>query len=261
MPTVRHLTADIYYEVHGVVGPTLVFAYGRGGNAASWWQQVPHFADRYRIIVFDHRAFGRSVCPLDDFHVKHFAGDLAAVLDESGANRISLVCQSMGGQTGLSFALAFPERVRCLVLACTSGGLVTDAIRERRKTRAANLEEKGFDNLALAPDYFGKAPEMAYLYNQIRGFNTGGGPMALTRNRSPDSELDPARLDGYATPTMLITGENDQLYPPPLLHEVAAMIPGSRVQDLPTVGHSAYFEDAPAFNRVVDDFLTQHADG
>ena len=37
--------ASLYYEVHGK-GPALVFAHGLGGNHASWWQQVPVFADR-----------------------------------------------------------------------------------------------------------------------------------------------------------------------------------------------------------------------
>jgi pimeloyl-ACP methyl ester carboxylesterase len=46
-----------------------------------------------------------------------------------------------------------------------------------------------------------------------------------------------------------------------MLHEVAPQIPGCQVVDLPTVGHSAYFEDAPAFNKTVDAFLAKHAKG
>lgn len=53
--------ARIYYECHGE-GPALVFAHGRGGNAASWCQQVPRFVRDYRVLVFDHRGFGRSRC-------------------------------------------------------------------------------------------------------------------------------------------------------------------------------------------------------
>ena len=43
------------------------------------------------------------------------------------------------------------------------------------------------------------------------------------------------------------------------VHDVAPQIPGCEVCDLPGVGHSAYFEDAPAFNKVVDAYLSQHA--
>ena len=43
MATVESNGATIYYEVHGQ-GEAVVLAHGRGGNGASWWQQVPHFS-------------------------------------------------------------------------------------------------------------------------------------------------------------------------------------------------------------------------
>lgn len=258
MPYAKSHKAEIYYEVHGTNGPALAFAHGRGGNAASWWQQVPHFAGRYRVVVFDHRGFGRSECAPGGFEPKYFADDLAAVLDNAGVGSASLVCQSMGGVTGMAFALANPERADCLVLACTSGGIVTEALAEWREARGSVLEQTGF-KAALAPDYGEREPALAHLYGQIRGFNTGEGPAARARGRGSVSENDPAKLAGYATPTLIVTGETDQIFPPAMLHEVAAMIPGCEVADLPVVGHSAYFEDAPAFNEIVSEFVGRHA--
>ena len=66
MPSIATPDASIHYEVYGE-GPPLVFAHGAGGNRISWWQQVPHFARRYRVIVLDHRGFGRSRCEPGDF--------------------------------------------------------------------------------------------------------------------------------------------------------------------------------------------------
>ena len=66
MPRVQSHGVSIYYEVHGS-GSAVVFAHGMGGNAMSWWQQVPHFARRYRVISFDHRGFARSPCPAPEF--------------------------------------------------------------------------------------------------------------------------------------------------------------------------------------------------
>jgi hypothetical protein len=51
--------AELYYEVHGD-GPPLVLAHGAGGNHMSWWQQVPHFRERYRRVTFAHRGFAPS---------------------------------------------------------------------------------------------------------------------------------------------------------------------------------------------------------
>ena len=67
---------DIYYESRGPAdAPCVIFAHGAGGNAASWWQQVPIFAEKYRVITFDHRAFARSVCSADQFSVLQFEND------------------------------------------------------------------------------------------------------------------------------------------------------------------------------------------
>ena len=59
MPFLERDGARLYYETHGA-GPALVFAHGLGGGHLSWWQQVPHFRDRYTCVVFDHRGFGLS---------------------------------------------------------------------------------------------------------------------------------------------------------------------------------------------------------
>jgi len=262
MPTVHTREAKIYYDVCGPKdAPALVFAHGRGGNAASWWQQVAHFSDRYRCVAFDHRAFGRSTCAPGKVLVRHFVEDLAEVLEEAGVDRMSIVCQSMGGWTGLRFALAHPERVRCLVLANTPGGVMTDALREHGRNRPSTVDNAAFNNYALAPDYHERQPAMGYLFNQIGAFNAGEGPGAWSSMPKDERDLDVARLTGYKTPTMMITGAQDRVFPRALLHEVAPQIPGCEVCDLPVVGHSAYFEDAPAFNKVVDAFLSRHAKG
>lgn len=262
MPTVRSHDATLHYEICGPDGaPALAFAHGRGGNASSWWQQVPHFCDRYRVVVFDHRAFGRSVCAPGQFLVRYFADDLAAILDAAGIKKTSIVCQSMGGWTGLRFALAHPERVRCLVLGNTPGGVMTEALRTHARNRPSTIENAAFNSYALAPDYHKRKPAMGYLYNQIGAFNTGEGPAAWSKLPKGERDLEPAALKGYKTPTLMITGEQDRIFPCAMLHEVAPLIPGCAVVDLPGVGHSAYFEDAPAFNRTVDAFLAKHANG
>ena len=127
MPRVQRPEASIHYEVSGD-GPPLVFAHGAGGNTLVWWQQVPHFARRYRVVTFDHRGFGRSACTSGHEQGRHFADDLAAVLDDAGIARCALVCQSMGGWTGLQFALAQPQRVAALVLSGTPAGILTPAV-------------------------------------------------------------------------------------------------------------------------------------
>ena len=49
----------VWYETAGE-GPDLILTHGLGGNAAVWYQQVPYFAQHYRVISWDQRGFGAT---------------------------------------------------------------------------------------------------------------------------------------------------------------------------------------------------------
>ena len=259
MPHIESHGTEIYYEAQGS-GPAVVFAHGMGGNGMIWWQQVPHFAERHRTITFDHRGFARSPCPTDAFDPAFFADDVLAILDADGIDRAALVCQSMGGWTGLGMSLQAPERVRCLALCATPGGLSSPKIVEAMSRIGGDLvrERAVRGNLALAPDYPKREPEKALLYDQINGLNPGVPPDALARLGAPECLVEPADLKGFATPTLVIACEHDQLFPPKAIHDVAAAIPGAELYDFAGVGHSSYFEDPQAFNARVGAFVARH---
>jgi pimeloyl-ACP methyl ester carboxylesterase len=258
MPSVRSGEAEIRYEVFGR-GPAVVFAHGAGGNRLSWWQQVPHFARRHAVVTFDHRCFGGSTCPPGAFHPRHFAGDLLAILDAEGIERAALVCQSMGGWTGLHTALRHPERVACLVLAGTPGGLWIEPVLEAARRIGSRAAAEGIQGqAALAPDFPAREPALAFLYDQINALNTGVDPALLGRLFDAEARVVPEALAGFATPTLLLAGEEDQLFPPEALEAVASHVPGAELRRFPGIGHSVYFEDAPAFNRVVLEFVSKH---
>lgn len=257
MPFATRPSASLYYEVHGD-GPPLVLAHGAGGNSLVWWQQVPAFARRWRVVTFDHRGFGRSTCAPGTEQARHFADDLAAVLDAAGVGRAALVCQSMGGWTGLQFALAQPRRVAALVLSGTPAGILTPAVLGALSAIAAAaptaLDAPGWNtpHPALAADIFARDPERGFLYAQLAALNPPGG---LARLALQEVSVDPARLAGWTIPTLVVGGASDRLFAPAVLREVAAAIPGARCAEIPTVGHSPYFEAPEEFNRIVGEFL------
>ncbi|MEX2208248.1 MAG: alpha/beta fold hydrolase [Myxococcota bacterium] len=257
MPFVQRPYTTLYYETHGE-GPPLVFAHGAGGNTLIWWQQVPFFARAHRVLTFDHRGFGRSVCAQGHFHAREFAPDLFAILDHAGIERAALVCQSMGGWTGLRAALSRPERVSCLVLSGTPGGVFTPAVVEAFQRIGRLAAGEGVRAApALAPDFPAREPALTHLYDQIAGLNPGLAAAALAT--LGEARVEPAELDGYAVPTLMIAGEHDQLFPPAALKDAAARIPGCRVVDFAGAGHSPYFESAARFNPIVADFVAEHS--
>ena len=254
MPMIETNGASLYYEVHGEThgdGPAVVFAHGRGGNCASWWRQVPHFARRFRVVVFDHRGFGRSRTDKAHFKADYFHTDILAILDAEGIEQAALVCQSMGGWGGLKLAVTHPERVAALVLANTPGGLDTPKASAAIAHIASGAIPPGTGQLGKS--FVAANPEGAYLCRQISGLNSNF-PMSFNRLTSAGA-VGLAELEGYAVPTLAITSPEDVLFPPPVMEEVAAALPGARLAVIPGVGHSTYFEAPEAFNDLVLGFL------
>jgi len=87
----------------------LLLIHGTGGDGSSWDSLVPLLADRYRVIAYDRRGYGRS-------HAAH-AEDARAILDERAPGEAALVVGwSAGSIVALELAALHPSRVRGLVL-------------------------------------------------------------------------------------------------------------------------------------------------
>jgi len=257
----------LYYEVHGperTDAAPILLAHGAGGNAMSWWQQVPAFVDRYRVITFDHRAFGRSP-DIDQGPGRiAFGSDVRALLEHLEVERVHFVAHSMGGRTAFGLFSREPARVASLTYSGTNGGCVDDRYRALRR----ELEENGaldgsLLSRAMADDYEGDSPEMHFLYRQIRGMNP----------RRPRDFLAPTgrmvnyrgstatRLRDSGIPILWVVGERDRVIPSQLIRISHEITPGSRFVEIPGAGHSAYFERPDEWNAALRAFVDAVEDG
>ncbi len=254
MSTIKTAGAEIYYEVTGT-GPALLFSHGAGGNAASWWQQVPAFSADHRVITFDHRGFGRSRCAVDAFSAAAFDADALAILDAEKIDRAAVVCQSMGGWTGVRLAVNHPQRVRALVLGNTPGAIYSDALRDHMRTLTARPPSGDLTALTLGAPYRTAKPAGAYLYTAITAFNTK--PMPIAQLMARDAFIAPERLRPFPVPVHMIVSDLDATFPSALLTATAASI-GAPVSMVHGAGHSTYFEKPAQFNAIVREFLARH---
>ncbi len=91
----------------------MIFVHADWTDSGIWDPLIPLLRDRYRVIRYDLRGFGRSPRPVRPFTR---LGDLKALLDHLGIKAAVLVGHSGGGGTALGLALHHPERVMALVL-------------------------------------------------------------------------------------------------------------------------------------------------
>lgn len=105
----------ISYEVHGSGEPTLILVHGWSCDARYWREQVPHFADRHRIVTVDLAGHGHSGTGREDYTMRAFGEDVRAVADAVGGGRLILVGHSMGGIVVAEAARLLPGRVLGLI--------------------------------------------------------------------------------------------------------------------------------------------------
>jgi pimeloyl-ACP methyl ester carboxylesterase len=104
---------EIWAEDTGGDGTPLVLVNADWSTAGIWSPLLGLLADRYRLIRYDDRGFGRSPTPAASFTR---LADLRAVVDRVTSGPAIIVGHSGGGGTALGLALSDPERVAALVL-------------------------------------------------------------------------------------------------------------------------------------------------
>jgi pimeloyl-ACP methyl ester carboxylesterase len=108
---------DLHYLAWGNEGaPPLLLIHGGRDNAASWNEIAPHFADRWRVIAPDLRGHGESAWVNDgQYDIWDHVLDLHALAEHLGAEPLTIVAHSLGGNIATRFTGLYPERVRRLV--------------------------------------------------------------------------------------------------------------------------------------------------
>ena len=254
--------ARMYYEVVGE-GEPLVLVHAGIADSRMWEGQIPAFADRYRVMRYDMRGFGRTQMVEGPF--SHHE-DLRGLLDFLDLDRAHLVGCSMGGGAVLDFALEYPDRVGNLVLVGSAvGGFRPDFDPPKEWDELVAADEAG--NLALVSELevqiWVDGPERSPgdVYASVRDLVREMNLIAL-RNEATGlgEEWEPEppaadRLPDVQAPTLLIVGDEDQ----PRVFAAAELLekelPNVRKAIMHGTAHVPNMERPEEFNRIVLDFL------
>ena len=256
----------LYYEAEGAGHPLLLIPGGLG-SLRMWDGQVPTFAERYRVIRFDPRGFGRT--ETDAVPFSNLA-DAAAVLEHVGATSSHVVGQSRGAIIALDLAIERPDLVDSLVLVAGGASGYQPELPEGVEAPPWDEMERLWEQKEWA--------ELAELETRVwvDGWNqrpTRVDPALRERvhqdiletyeaakEEGQPQSLKPAaveRLGEVRAPTLVIVGNVDE--PGGILNSrfVADTVAGARLIEFEGVAHMIHMEAPERFNRVVLEFLAE----
>ncbi len=249
------------YQLAGE-GPAVVLVHPGLWDMRAWDDQFELFAERFTVLRYDTRGYGRSSRPSGTpySHVR----DQIAVMDATGVGVAALVGCSMGGGMELDFALTHPDRVRALVLVASSvGGFQENEDEERWWDEPAARMREAFDAGDLA-----RVQEIRLrIWTPLGSDDPAGRRIRdiafdniheLTMDESAAEELDPpaiARLEEIACPTLVMPADHDPPDAQRASAELAARIPGAVTASIPDTDHVVGMRRPREFNDAVLAFL------
>lgn len=251
---------DVNYEVSGD-GPPLLFLNGSGSTIADALPLLKPFILHFDVAIADHRGMGRSSLPENPYSMVDLATDAIGLVDHLGWETFALIGISFGGMVAQELAVAVPERIRRLVLMCTSAGgaggssyplhELAHLAPDERAAQSTRILDTRFTPVWLAAHPRDSA--ILELMAQRRtpepiGAAQRGAQLQMQARASHDV-FD--RLSRISSPTLVASGRFDGIAPPENGAAIAKQIPGASMR-LYDGGHVFFQQDPTAIPDVID---------
>jgi pimeloyl-ACP methyl ester carboxylesterase len=246
---------QIAYQIEGD-GPPLLLIAGQANNH-HWWDGVrDDFAAVRTTITLDYRGTGDSDKPDSPYSIEIFAQDALAVLDELGIDSADVYGTSMGGRTAQVIAGRHPQRVRKLILGCTSPGGAhgierSDAVRRSLAQLDRVASRQALAELMYTPDWLAAHPGP---------HQTMGDPdmpdYARRHHLRASAEHDAwDLLPDISSQTLVLHGADDIFNPAANAPLLAERIPDARLHMIEGARHAYFEEFRDVAGPLVLDFL------
>src|SRR3712207_3086896 len=267
---IRYLTAGM--------GPPLVLLHGAGDNALDWRWVMPFLAATHQVYAPDLPGSPDSARPAADYSPAFFERFAGAFVDALGVERAVMVGNSLGGLIALRLALSEPARVRALVLVDSAGlgravnpaftsvnvpGPFEAAIPFWRTPVGAY--QRAWGRTALLFTHPPGSVPREWLAEQCRLALSPGyleAHMAVLRALvSPlgQREVLVNRLPSLKTPTLVVWGARDRVFPESQSREAVARLPEGSLALIPDCGHMPHVECPERFLAALGGFMDGRA--
>jgi len=220
--------ADIYYEIYGK-GEPLFLLHGNGGSIDAFVKEIPELSKHFMVVAMDTRAQGKSTdTSAEPLTYRKFAEDVKALADELKLKKINILGWSDGGNTGIEFAIKYPNNVNKVI---TSG---------------ANVFPNGVGEKMVE--------EMKNDVARMKAENKPERDIRLEQLMIDEPKITKEQLNHIKAKIFVLAGENDLILRSHTEY-IAKEIPNSKLKIYKGASHGVPVERAEELCKDVIDFI------
>lgn len=250
-----------HVQVDGPEGsPVLLLSNSLSSDLSMWDDQIPAWAEHFRVVRYDQRGHGRSVVSPGPYTIEQLGRDAVAVLDALGIAKAHWCGLSLGGMVGMSVLTHSGDRIGRAVLANTAAQMPPPDLWDGRMELARNGGMEATVEPTVArwfPQSFHEREPAAIdrMRAMIRRVPLDGYVASCQAIRDMDQRRT---IEAIANPVLVVIGSKDPATKPDDGELIHAAIEGSEVAYL-DAAHISNVEQPKAFEKLVLRFLLNPA--
>ncbi len=272
---------NVHYKQMGSGEPAFILLHGFGASTFSWREVMAPLSAYGAVIAYDRPAFGLTERPLDwegdnPYTQESNIALLLGLMDDMDIQKAVLIGNSAGGTLATAFTLAHPDRALALI----------------------EVDAAVYQTIPDSPllHWLFNTPQMDHLgplFARRLGANAGEDFLQSAWHNPGKLDLDPTIREGYRkplqaehwdralwkytqasrapdfieklnqidVPTLVITGDDDQIVPPEASRRLSEDIPGSVFKVIEDCGHLPHEECPEEFMQIMINFLSEELEG
>lgn len=263
MPEAQINGTSIHYDRQGQGEPLIMIPFLTADHACFAFQ-APAYAEYFSCYAVDLRGSGATARGDAECTMRQFVEDVAALVDGIGAEQVHLTGYSLGGAVAMSYAAAYPDKVRSLSLHSTwprsdsflqtvvgSWQIVAEALGDVSETAIRAIFPWCFtpERYAEQPDFIQGIIDFARSRPRQRVADFLEHSTAVIEHDALDA------LSRIRAPTQISFGSADVVTSTRFADPFTGAIPHAECVVFENCSHAPFLEDVEAFNSRTLDFL------
>lgn len=260
-------SSPLLTKIYGA-GPPVLLIPGFASRANNWGMQYRALKKDFKVITVEKNGNGDlGQCDGGDYRIDLIAAELYQTVEGHGIRKVSILGSSMGAMIALEFALRYPEKVTCLILASLplEQSPSLQYLKEKliASTQERADEETFFKKLLpffFSPNFIQNKRFEIYADFFIQNGASFSKKVLCSQMFAVNQWLESKRwMIGCSCPCLVIYGSEDRLTSGARgIEQAVRAFKKMEIKIIEGAGHAVQIERHQEFNKIVHEFLGRH---